>query len=134
MANLVIDASITVAWCLPDERSDYAEAVLDVVLTKLAVAPRLWAYEVRNTILMAVRRQRITRADAITFLTSLRDFDIYLVDPPSYAEVYELAEVQGLTFYDAAYLDLALREGAAIATADQKLQTAAKRVGVQLWR
>jgi hypothetical protein len=31
MAAIVIDASIAAAWCFPDERTDFTEAVLDVV-------------------------------------------------------------------------------------------------------
>ena len=49
MAALVIDSSIAASWCFPDERTDYTNAILRAVSTPLeAIAPRLWAYEVRN--------------------------------------------------------------------------------------
>ena len=75
MAALVIDSSLAAAWCFPDERTDYTNAVLQVVSTPLeATAPRLWAYEVRKSILMGLRRKRIGKADAEYFLDSLKGF------------------------------------------------------------
>jgi predicted nucleic acid-binding protein len=41
-----------------------------------------------------------------------------------------LARQEGLTCYDAAYLELAMREGLPIAPLDQQLRQAAARVGV----
>ena len=53
MAALVIDSSLASAWCFPDERTDYTNAILQAISAPLeAVAPRLWAYEVRNSVLM----------------------------------------------------------------------------------
>ena len=74
-----------------------------------AVAPRLWAYEVRNSVLMGLRRKRITHADAQEFFESIKGLPIRLADPVSYDGVFGLADRHGLTVYDAAYLDLALR-------------------------
>jgi predicted nucleic acid-binding protein len=85
---------------------------LKAVSTPLeAIAPRLWAYEIRNSVLMGVRRKRITQNDAEDFLQSLEGLPIRLTDPVSYDSVFSLAGRHGLTVYDAAYLDLALREG-----------------------
>jgi predicted nucleic acid-binding protein len=83
MADLVVDASLASAWCFPDERKDYANAVLHVVSSSssIAIAPRLWAYEVRNSVLMGLRRGRISKADAEAFLYSLADLNIRLTDP-----------------------------------------------------
>ena len=81
MTAFVIDSSVAAAWCFSDEATNYTQGVLDVVsaLTE-ATAPRLWAYEVRNTVLMGVRRKRITKADGNGFLESLRDLPILLQD------------------------------------------------------
>ncbi len=44
MVALVIDSSLAAAWCFPDERTDYTNAILRAVAAPLeAVAPRLWA-------------------------------------------------------------------------------------------
>jgi len=134
MANLVIDASLAAAWCFPDEKSAYTNKVLQAVSSSLdALAPRLWAYELRNSILMGLRRGRIGKGDAAEFLSSLRDLNIHLTDPVSYEDVFKLGELYGLTFYDAAYLDLAIREGAPLASLDDALRKAAVKAGVVLF-
>ena len=134
MADLIIDASVASAWCFPDERKDYANAVLRAVSSSVvAVAPRLWAYEVRNSVLMGLRRGRISKADADSFLDSLADLNIRLADPVSYDAVFKLAELSGLTVYDAAYLDLAVRQGVQLASLDDALQKAAVKAGVRLF-
>jgi predicted nucleic acid-binding protein len=46
--------------------------------------------------------------------------------------VLNLARAQGLSAYDATYLELAMREGLALATQDDDLRAAAGRVGVEL--
>jgi hypothetical protein len=45
---LVVDASIALAWALPDESSTYADAVLAVVERDGVRVPSLWAREVAN--------------------------------------------------------------------------------------
>jgi len=134
MANLVLDASVASTWCFPDEQADYANAVLHAVSSSVqAIVPRLWAYEIRNSVLMGLRRGRINKADAEAFLDSLGELNIRLVDPPSYDAVFELAERTGLTVYDAAYLDLAIREGSQLASLDGALEKAAVKAGVTLF-
>ena len=79
---------------------------------------------------MGLRRGRISRADADTFLASLRSLNIQHTDPISYDAVFRLAEANRLTVYDAAYLDLAIREGAQIASRDDNLLKAAAGHGL----
>jgi|SRR5579871_2669182 len=135
MAVVVIDSSLAAAWCFPDERTDYTNAVLQTISTPLeAVAPRLWAYEVRNSVLMGLRRNRITRAHAQDFLESIKSLPIRLADPISYDGVFNLADRHGLTVYDAAYLDLALREGLPLASLDNALCKAAVNSGLALFQ
>src|SRR5271165_6936091 len=98
MAALVIDCSVAAAWCFPDERTDYTNAVLQAISAPLeSLAPRLWAYEVRNSVLVGLRRKRITHADALEFLESLKALPIRLVDTVSYDAVFGLANRHGLT-------------------------------------
>ena len=132
---LVIDSSVAASWCFPDERTGYTNSVLQVISTPLgAVAPRLWAYEVRNSVLMGVRRKRITPADALEFLAALEALPIRLADPVSYGSVFSLASRYGLTVYDAAYLDLAIRERVPLASLDKALCKAAVASGVALFQ
>ena len=131
MVALVIDSSLAAAWCFPDERTDYTNAILRAVAAPLeAVAPRLWTYEVRNSVLMGLRRKRITHADAQEFFECIKGLPIRLAGPVSYDVVFGLADRHGLTVYDAAYLDLALREGLPLASLDKALCKAAGNSGV----
>lgn len=134
MADLIIDASLASAWCFPDERTGYSNGVLQAVSSSLeAFAPRLWAYEVRNSVLMGLRRGRVSKTDASEFLASLEDLNIHLTGPVSYDDLFTLAERSGLTVYDAAYLDLAIREGAQLATFDEALRKAALAAGIRVF-
>ena len=80
-----------------------------------------------------LRRGCIRKADAEEFLASVDDLNIHLADPVSYDAVFKLAETNGLTVYDAAYLDLAIREGARLASLDDALRKAAVKAGVVLF-
>jgi predicted nucleic acid-binding protein len=136
MATVVIDASIASAWCFPDEQTDYTRAVLLAVSSSAvdAVAPRLWAYEIRNSVLMGLRRGRISKADSEQFLTSLNDLNVRLREPASYDAVFALAREHGLTFYDAAYLNIAIEDGLLLASLDGQLVRAAQKVAVPLFQ
>jgi predicted nucleic acid-binding protein len=69
--DLVIDASLALAWGMPDESSSYAIAALAAVEPSIMYVPDLWAYEVANGLVIALRRQRITQADVQTFTAAL---------------------------------------------------------------
>ena len=135
MADFVLDASVAAAWCFTDETTPYTEGVLSAVSGQMdATVPRLWAYEIRNSVLRGVQRKRIMQADADSFLQSLPDLCISLTDPVSYDSLFALAIRHGLTVYDAAYLDLAIRESLPLATLDNALIRAAGQSNVELFR
>jgi len=135
MVAVVIDASIASAWCFPDEQTDYTKAVFLAVSSSAvnSVAPRLWAYEIRNSVLMGLRRGRISKADSQQFLVSLNELNVRLSEAASYDEVFSLAQEHGLTVYDAAYLNLAIQEHLPLATLDRQLVRAAEAVGTELF-
>jgi predicted nucleic acid-binding protein len=134
MAVLVIDSSITAAWCLKEETTAYTEGILSAVSGLIeAAAPRLWAYEVRNCVLMGMRRKRITQADADGFLGSLPDLRIRLTDPVSYDELSIWRGGSDSPSTTPPYLDLALREGLPLATLDDDLIRAAQQSGVAIF-
>jgi predicted nucleic acid-binding protein len=135
MASVVIDASIASAWCFPDEKTDYTQAILSAITASMldALAPSLWAYEVRNSVLMALRRGRIAKPDGDAFLQSLNELNVSLSEPVSLDTVFALAETHVLTFYDAAYLNVALAEGLPLASLDKQLLRAAAQAGVEFF-
>jgi predicted nucleic acid-binding protein len=50
----------------------------------------------------------------------------------AFDQISELAEQNGLTVYDAAYLEIALRRKLSLASRDEALRNAGKRCGLQL--
>jgi len=133
--DLVLDVSLSCAWCFADEASDGAWAILEQLQTHQAHVPALWLSETANVLVQAERRGRISGAACRTFLGLLEDLPIS-VDQPSTASVWHdtlaLARSHRLTSYDAAYLELALRRGLPLASRDKALQAAAGAEGVPL--
>ncbi|MFZ5822026.1 MAG: type II toxin-antitoxin system VapC family toxin [Chloroflexota bacterium] len=131
----VLDASMTLAWCFHDEGGQQAERVLDLLSASQAIVPSLWLLEVSNAVLNAERRNRLTAADSARFLQLLRGLPIQIEDVSSieraWGEILNLARAHRLSTYDAAYLELAMRSGAPLATLDDALCKAASACGVQ---
>ena len=135
MPTFVVDSSIAAAWCFPDERTSYANGVMHELSSPTgAVVPRLFAYEIRNSVLMGLRRKRITKIEAETFLNSIQDLPIQLEDPESYGTLFQLADRQNLTVYDAAYLDMAIRKSLPLAILHGALIQGATRSGVPVFQ
>jgi predicted nucleic acid-binding protein len=135
--TLVLDASVAMAWCLEDETSPYADAVLDRLMASEAVVAPHWGLEVSNALLVAERRGRIGSEDAPALSALLLTLPI-AVDPVSRGRAlkatHRLARSHGLSSYDAGYLELAVRFGLPIATLDTALARAAEAEGVGHWR
>ena len=136
MAVFVIDASATLPWCFADEATAATNAVLTGLRTgDEAIVPAHWPVEVANALLMAVRRRRISPQDAYQFLLDLEFLPIRVeatTENLVRAGVFPLAEQYGLTVYDAAYLELAMRERTPLMTLDNDLRKAAAASGVPL--
>ncbi len=133
MSGLVLDCSVAVAWCFEDEASPETDAILERVRDEGALVPALWHLELGNVLVQAERRERLSAADTTTRLELIADLPIATDDEtPTRAlrEILTLARAEGLTTYDAAYLELAMRKGLPLATKDRTLRDAAKRAGV----
>jgi predicted nucleic acid-binding protein len=131
--KFVVDASVVMSWCFEDEVSRYGERVLDRLVDSIAVVPQMWPLEVTNALLVAERRGRLGRADSVRFMTLLRTLPIFVEKQERAAvlgSVFALAAEVGLTSYDASYLQLAMRDGLAIATLDAAMRKAARKVDV----
>lgn len=123
------------AWCFEDEADEYADSVLDLLADSETVVPSIWALEVANVLLVAERKKRLTKADSSRFVKLLRELPITIdQETPDRAlsEILPVGRQLGLSAYDAAYLELAMREGIALATRDNGLKQAAQKCGVKL--
>jgi predicted nucleic acid-binding protein len=136
MPIVVIDASVTLPWCFADEATPQTNALLTRLRTgDEAAVPGHWPLEVANALRMAGRRGRISEADISQFLEDIEFLPIRIdtTDRKTVrAKIYPLAEQYGLTTYDAAYLELAMRDGLALATLDHGLLRAARLAGVRV--
>jgi predicted nucleic acid-binding protein len=133
LSGVVVDASVALAWCFPDEASDYADGVLVALAGHTAIVPAVWALEVANALLVGERRRRLKRPEVLRFVTLLEGISMRQESQSvseSINKVLPLARDCDLSAYDAAYLELALRHNAPLATLDVNLQKAARRVGV----
>jgi predicted nucleic acid-binding protein len=131
--RFVLDGSIALAWLFLDERNPYADAIVGKLPNIEMLVPRLWHLEVANVLLVGERRGRCTEADTTTWLRFLSGLPITVdvsTEARAWSDTIGLARRHGLTEYDAAYLELALREGLPLATLDAKLEAAASAVGV----
>ncbi len=128
----VLDASIAACWAFDDEDHPVAALALERVRTDEARVPSLWWFEVRNTLIVNERRGRLTERDTSAFLRGLARLRVTLDRSPNEGDVLALARHRRLTVYDAAYLELARREGAPLATLDAALATAASAERVPL--
>lgn len=95
----------------------------------------IWPLEVANGLQMAVRRNRITAEYRNASLNDLRLLPVTVdsaTNEYAWSATLNLAERLGLTLYDAAYLELALRARLSLATLDAELVRAALAESVPL--
>lgn len=130
MSIVIIDASVAASWLFEDESDDYAATVLEALGTSEGVAPLLWQYELRNILLSAKRRNRITQHEMINRLAALAELPIRMDNEADLHQTFTIAEKHRLSFYDALYLELTLRLDARLASLDVLLVKAAKLEGV----
>lgn len=128
----VIDASVTASWLLPDETDARAERAYALLDTDFALVPGLWWFELRNVFIVNERRGRIDRAKTQRALRLLASLPIQLDRAAEQTALLALARRHRLTVYDAAYLELAQREGVPLATLDDELARAARAENVTL--
>ena len=138
MSRFVVDASVVLTWCFPDENSAVAQRVAQMFKQgDSAIAPSFWPHEILNGLLVGEKRKRISGRLIQTFLTDLAALPIVL-HPASVGLVFEQIQIlcreNGLTAYDAAYLELAKVNGLPLATLDEDLIRACARTGVELVR
>ena len=133
--SLVIDCSMTLSWYFEDERTAARISVLNQVADAGAIVPALWRLEVLNGFQIAVRRGRITVEYRDASIADLRALSI-AIDPGTNRQAWSgtlrLCDRFGLTPYDAAYLELALRRQLPLATLDGELTRAAQVENVPL--
>jgi predicted nucleic acid-binding protein len=129
----VLDASVSACWAFTDEDHPIADMAFSSLKTEEAIVPALWWFEIRNILIVNERRGRIHEDDTDLFLRALAQFRIRIDREPEQVDVLNMARTQGLSVYDAAYLELAHRERLPLATLDRRLGQAARLMDVELF-
>jgi predicted nucleic acid-binding protein len=133
--RFVLDGSVTLAWLFLDEQDPYADAIIDKLPNLEMLVPRIWHLEVANVLRIGERRKRCSQADTAQWLSYLAGLPIMVdawTEAHAWSDTVSLARQHALTAYDAAYLEIAIREGVALATLDAQLKAAAQAVGVPI--
>ncbi len=137
--SFVLDASVALLWLAPSTNPagvDYAAAALRATTMSPAVAPSILLLDVANVVAKLEAKRLVTEADSQRYISLLSRLAI-TIDPATaehaLGETLSLARRYKLSAYDAAYLELSLRNGLALATLDTDLTKAAMSAGVPVF-
>lgn len=134
-----MDNSVSMRWVLASKKKvdqKYAEAVLKTLVDVDAIVPDLWHLEAANVLLSAEKRKELETGDIERFISQLESLPIQVdlaTNHQVFSRTLSLARSYKLSSYDAAYLELAVREGLPLATLDKDLLKAAKKAGVDIY-
>jgi predicted nucleic acid-binding protein len=133
--RFVLDSSVALAWCIPDQGSLEADQLLRLAKLEGALIPKIWHLEVGNILGLKLRDRNLAEATVQFGLSLLRTLDIAT---DSQSAPFEAVSCIGqiirfhLSAYDALYLELALRVGCPLATFDKAMIASARRYGIPL--
>ena len=134
--GFIADSSVGVAWAVHSQASEVTDQLLEKVAAGTPlVVPTLWPFEVANSLMILLRRKRILAEERHRALGALARLPLVLDDEGcrlAFERISELAADHGLSVYDAAYLELALRRQLPLASRDAALRRAARGCRVNL--
>lgn len=134
-AAFVIDCSVAMTWLFPDEATTHTARLLERLANETALVPGWWFLEVTNVLALAERKGRVTTAQTAEFIAEISKLGLESdIDSAGRAfdHLLPLCRAHQLTSQGALYLDLAVRRGLPLATLDEPLRKAAKKLGVKL--
>src|ERR1700735_2639254 len=89
------------------------------------LVPAVWSLELANAVLVGERKKRLNQPEIKSFTTLLESLSIVQDAQPisdTIGSVLSLARARNLSAYDAAYLELSIRQSAPLATLDGNLR------------
>jgi predicted nucleic acid-binding protein len=128
----VIDASVAVAWCAPNQATALTRASLKAVIEDGGHVPAQFWFEVLYSIDRLERRSIVTRTEADEFVELLATLPLTIATALGSSDMLRLhaiARRYDVKIYDAAYLQLALQMELPLATRDDVLARAAEQAG-----
>jgi len=136
MSAVVVDSSIALTWCFKDEATPETDKLFERVRDEGAIVPGLWYLELSNVLLQAEKRGRIGTSDVAARLGLISELPISVdheTTARAWRDILQIARIDGLTTYDATYLELARRLGLPLLTKDKELARAARRSSIAVF-
>jgi predicted nucleic acid-binding protein len=133
--DFVLDCSVTMTWCFKEEATQLSQLTQAGLINNSAWVPSIWTLEVNNVLWAGIRTKKITEIQAKRFKYILKGLPIVIdlkASDLSNDVILELAHEYKISCYDAAYLELCIREHLPIATLDAALAKAAKSAKVEI--
>lgn len=136
LPDVVIDASVSIAWLFQDQPGlkTAEQLFLDGYKYRRTLrAPLLWLWESANVLQTYARKGQILTADIPDLLRAFRYPRVVLDDVPDMGiqqSTLDIAMSTGLSYYDASYVELARRLGAELVTFDRPMKAGARQLGV----
>ncbi len=133
--SFVLDSSTAISWCLEDEDNPNWSALDILIRGGSAKVPALWLYEISNAFSVAQKRGRLQSWDASRHLQNLLRLSIEFDELPQSNTLMNIIMISSqfnMSTYDAAYLELAIRQQTPLATNDKRLKEAASKSKVKL--
>jgi predicted nucleic acid-binding protein len=136
LSAVVVDSSIALTWCFKDEATPETDTLFERVRDDGAIVPGLWYLELSNVLLQAEKRGRIGTSDVAARLGLISELPISVdheTTARAWRDILQIARIDGLTTYDATYLELARRLGLPLLTKDKELARAARRSSIAVF-
>lgn len=133
--SFVVDASVAMTWLFKDEITPATQKLLKDVSDNVALVPAWWFIEIANALVVAERKGRVGATEIADFIAVVESARIETDNegpPRAFTHLLPLCRAHQLTSYDAVYLDLAVRRQLPLATLDEPLRKAARKLGVKL--
>ncbi|NOY09254.1 MAG: type II toxin-antitoxin system VapC family toxin [Spirochaetes bacterium] len=132
----VLDCSFFAALFLPDEKSESVKTFFRNNSNQLNV-PSLFWYEITNVLAISLNRKSLNESTALIIFNLIDKFDIStdtIDDISEMKEIFHLCGEYQLSSYDASYLELSIRKNASLASLDNNLNSAAKKLGINIYK
>ena len=127
---IVLDASIMIAYLINEAGDDVPLELAELIAKGDVLVPPHWTAEVGNALVTNLRRRRISPERLTRMLSEIAKLPISTA-PEALADdlpaTIAFALANDLTFYDAAYVKLAIDSDSILATLDDAMRRAAQR-------
>ena len=132
--GFLLDSSVALGAFFEDEQDEYSLRVWRSLVGAQAWVPSLWHLEMSNILSRALHAGRISREALADCWARLALIGLQTLPAHGNAQHWtQRAADWRLSAYDACYLDAALQQRLPLATKDDRLADAARRIGVPLY-